>query len=80
MAACRSTIDWNTPRLMRWRVSFEKKPSTALSQEPDFGVKWKVQRGMPDEPGFDLWMLMAGVVVDNGMNQLAGRNRALDGI
>jgi len=45
MAACRSTIDWNTPRLMRWRVSFEKKPSTALSQEPDFGVKWKVQRG-----------------------------------
>ena len=35
---------------------------------------------MPVKPGFDLWMLMAGVIVDNGMDQLAGRDRALDGI
>jgi hypothetical protein len=26
-------------------VSAEKKFSTALSQEPEVGVKWKVQRG-----------------------------------
>ena len=30
---------------MRRRVSAEKKVSTALSQEPEVGVKWKVQRG-----------------------------------
>ena len=45
MAACRSTIEWKMPRRMRLRVSAEKKFSTALSQEPEVGVKWKVQRG-----------------------------------
>src|ERR1051325_10635338 len=116
MADCRSTIDRKTPRLRRWRVSLEKKPSTALSQEPDFGVKWKVDdrsddaapnalagkfgeeafdgiepgagfrsevegpARVPGEPGFDFWVGVRGVVVDNGMDQLAGRNRALDGI
>ena len=37
--------DWNTPRLRRWRVSLAKKPSTALSQDAEVGVKWNVQRG-----------------------------------
>jgi len=45
MAACRSAIERNTPRRMRCRVIFEKKFSTALSQEGEVGVKWKVQRG-----------------------------------
>jgi hypothetical protein len=45
MAACRSAIERKTPRRMRWRVIFEKKFSTALSQEAEVGVKWKVQRG-----------------------------------
>src|SRR4029077_16150993 len=45
MASCRSTTDWKTPRLSRWRVSLAKKPSTALSQDAEVGVKWKVQRG-----------------------------------
>ena len=35
----------NAPRLSRRRVSAEKNVSTALSQEPEVGVKWKVQRG-----------------------------------
>jgi hypothetical protein len=34
-----STMDRETPRLSRWRVSLEKNPSSALSQESDFGVK-----------------------------------------
>jgi hypothetical protein len=42
MASCRSTTDWKTPRLRRWRVSLAK---TALSQDAEVGVKWKVQRG-----------------------------------
>ena len=45
MAAWRSTIDRNTPRLSRRRVSLENNVSTALSQEHDFGVKWKMKRG-----------------------------------
>jgi|SRR6056297_514257 len=45
MAACRSTTEWNTPCLSLRRVSLAKKPSTALSQVDDVGVKWKVQRG-----------------------------------
>src|SRR5512132_3585312 len=45
IAAWRSTSEWNTPRCRRRRVSLAKKPSTALSQEAEVGVKWKVQRG-----------------------------------
>ena len=30
---------------MRHRVRAEKKFSTALSQEPEVGVKWNIQRG-----------------------------------
>ena len=32
-------------RLRLWRVSLEKKPSTALSQEQEVGVKWNVHLG-----------------------------------
>src|SRR5215831_6264521 len=45
MAACRSAIERKMPRRMRCRVIFEKKVSTALSQEAEVGVKWKIQRG-----------------------------------
>jgi hypothetical protein len=44
MAACRSTTERNTPRVKRRLESLAKKPSTALSQEQDLGVKWKVKR------------------------------------
>ena len=39
IAACRSTMEQKTPFFSRRRVSFAKKPSTALSQELDVGVK-----------------------------------------
>jgi hypothetical protein len=32
-------IERNTPRRMRWRVNLKKKLSTALSQDPEVGVK-----------------------------------------
>jgi hypothetical protein len=38
-------MERKTPRLRRLRVSAEKKFSTALSQEPEVGVKWNTQRG-----------------------------------
>ena len=46
MAATRSSTDRNTPRLRVCRVSLEKKPSTAFSQEHEVGVKWNIQRGL----------------------------------
>src|SRR6516165_9509349 len=45
IATCRSTTERKTPRRMRCRVILEKKFSTALSQDAEVGVKWKVQRG-----------------------------------
>ena len=45
MAACRSTRPVKVPRRSRLRERAEKKPSTALSQEAEVGVKRKVQGG-----------------------------------
>jgi hypothetical protein len=45
MAACKSTTDRKTSRFNRRLVSLAKKPSTALSQDAEVGVKWNVQRG-----------------------------------
>ena len=41
IASWRSTMPLKTPRLSRLLVSLAKKPSTALSQDPEVGVKWK---------------------------------------
>src|ERR1700721_3252994 len=48
MAACKSTTDTKTARFNRRLVSLAKKPSTALSQDADMGVKWNLQRGCRD--------------------------------
>jgi hypothetical protein len=39
IAACKSATDRNTPRFNRRFASVAKKPSTALSQDADAGVK-----------------------------------------
>jgi len=57
MAAWRSTIDRKTPRFSRRRVSLAKKPSTALSQEHEVGVKWKLRLARPSIA----WRLAAGL-------------------
>src|SRR5438094_599376 len=57
MAVCRSAIERKTPRRMRCRVILEKKFSTALSQEAEVGVKWKVQRGWRDSQASTLGCL-----------------------
>ena len=41
----RSTREWKAPRCGRRLKSLAKKPSTALSQEAEVGVKWKVKCG-----------------------------------
>lgn len=42
-------------RRSRRRVSAEKKPSTALSDAADVGVKWKVQRDARNQPVFSMF-------------------------
>ncbi len=59
MAAWRSTRDRKTPFLSRRLESFAKKPSTALSQEHEVGVKWKVQRGWRASHSWTLSFLCA---------------------
>jgi hypothetical protein len=43
------------------------------------GVKWKVHRLWRAEPGTDVGMLVGRIVVDYGMDKLAGRHFALNG-
>jgi len=43
-------------------------------------VKWKVQRGCRFEPRQHLGVVVGGVVVHDGVDQLAGRDRRLDGV
>ena len=61
-------------------VSVAKKPSTTLSQEALVGVKWKVTRGCRVQPGDHLRMLVSGVVVENDVHGLRGRDGLLDGV
>jgi hypothetical protein len=44
IAAWSSVIERNT-RLRRRLVSLAEKPSTALNQEQEVGMKWKTKRG-----------------------------------
>ena len=78
MAAWTSTSDRNTPRRSRRFASLAKKPSTALSQEAEVGVKWKVKPRVPVEPGVDLRVLVDGVVVQDRVDDLSGRDRRLN--
>ena len=59
---------------------FRKKAFNGI--EPGAGLRGEVEdpTWMPGEPGFDLGMFVGAVIVEDGMDQLAGRDRALDGI
>jgi hypothetical protein len=78
IAACKSTTDRKMPRFNRLFVSLAKKPSTALSQDADVGVKWNVQ--MPGQPLAHLRVSVSGVVVDDGVDLLSRRHLRLDGV
>ena len=46
--------------------------------QPGAGGRREVEgQALPGEPGADLGMLVGGVVVEDGVDQLAGRHRAL---
>ncbi len=58
----------------------EKKPSTALIQEADVGVKWKTQRPWSANHCWTSGMFVGGVVVGDGVDDFAGRQGAFDGV
>jgi hypothetical protein len=45
MAARRSEIEQNTPRLKGLLASLARKPPTALSRKAEVAVQWEVKRG-----------------------------------
>src|SRR5216683_3460428 len=78
MAAWRSTMPLKTPRLSRCRFSLAKKPSTALSQKAEVGVKWKWKRLCRSSQSRTLGMLVRRVIVDNQMQFPPGRGLTVD--
>jgi len=58
-------------------VSVAKKVSTALSQEHEVGVKWKVKRGRRTSQANHFRLLVGGVVVEDDVDDLAGRDLCL---
>lgn len=78
MAGWTSISDPNSPRRSRRFADLAKKPSTALSQEAEVGVKWKVKSRVSVEPGADLRVLVDGVVVQDRVDDLSGGDRRLD--
>src|SRR5713226_5217158 len=77
MAAWRSTMPLKTPRLSR-RFSLAKKPSTALSQKAEVGVKWKWKRLCRSSQSRTLGMLVRRVIVDDQMQFPPGRGLTVD--
>src|SRR5512132_3312110 len=77
MAAWRSATERKTPRFSRRRESLAKKPSIAFSHEHEVGEMEGPAR-MTAEPGADLRVLMGGVIVENGVDDLASRDVALE--
>src|SRR5665647_1539462 len=80
IAASSSSTDRNTPRLRRRLVSLAKKPSTALSQDAEVGVKWNVQRGCRASHFCTFGCFVGCIVVDDGVDYFSCRNLLLDGV
>ena len=72
------TIERNTPRLSRRRVSREKNVSIAFNQEHEVGVKWNTKRWCRLSQRSTLGCFVGGVVVEDDVDHLAGRHRPLD--
>ena len=62
--------------------SGERREEVLDSVEPGARSRGEVEHParMAGEPGFDLGMLMGGVVVEDGVDRLVGGRRPLDGI
>jgi hypothetical protein len=75
-AFCRSVTDRKLRRRMRRRVRWRRSP-----RRHSAGAGGRVEHpaGMIGQPGVNVGMLVSGLVVEDGMNDLASRDGALDG-
>ena len=80
MAAWKIDDGRKTPRFSRRLVSLAKKPSTALSQDAEVGREVEGPARMAAEPCANLGMLVGGVVVDDGVDELCRPGPRLDGV
>ena len=80
MAAWRSTSEWKAPRLQA--AAGQRGEEGLDGVQPGAGGRREVEgpARVPGEPGADLGVLVGGVVVEDGVDQLAGRHRGLDPI
>ena len=61
-------------------MSLAKKPSTAFSQEHEVGGEVEDPAGMARQPFVHVGVFVGGVVVEDHVDHLAGRNGPLDGV
>jgi hypothetical protein len=76
VAACRSTIASSQA------LAGQSGEEIFDGVEPGAGGRGEMEgpARMADEPGLDLGVLVGCVIVDNGVDQLASRDRAFDGV
>jgi hypothetical protein len=73
-------VQTNSLGLVLCSGKLEKTFSTALSQEAEVGVKWKVQCGWARQPGQHFGVFVSGIVIEYRMDQLTGWDLTLDSI
>lgn len=71
-------INLKTASLSRLRVRAEKRFSTAFSQEALVGVRWNTQRGLRAGQARTLGVFVGGVLVGDGVDDLAGGSLGFD--
>jgi hypothetical protein len=78
IAAWRSTREWKTPRFNRRWLSLAKSLD-GVEQRARGRCEVEDETRVAIEPGANVWMLVGGTVVENDVDDFAGRNLCLDG-
>ena len=73
-------MERKTPRLRRALRQLGEESLDRVQQRAGGRHKVEHEARMAAEPGAHLGVLMGGVVVENNMHDLAGRDLALDGV
>ena len=80
MAACSSTTERNTPGFEAPLGQFGNEALDGVEPRGRCGGEVESPARASRQPGGDLGMFVGGIVVDDGMDQLAGRHGSLDSV
>src|SRR5215472_2960703 len=80
IATCRSTSERNTPRFSRRLVNLAKEALDGVEPGGRFRGVMEHKAGMTTEPSPHLGVLVAGVIVEDDVDDPAGRGLRLDRI